>query len=413
MHRAAAAGQNERTNTGEAWAPAAPAGSRCCLSHCCPHLPPLPSAAPAAAPTRATEACVAPGLDTCAWPHACLMPHATHAHRNTNPCPARRPPVVGVRPHRLRGKALVSSLNLVGLRVVHAQHAAVQLCRTQWGGQKVGTAAAALAATATRSAAQPLPRAASAACWLLPCSGHGASPAKALSCAPAVRLPAAAPSPELCMLSTAVAASSAASNSTKPKPRCVPVAWSSGSDTCAPQKQRRKRCGRAGSPAAAPQAGRTRPLIAAAAMRSLAASKTPQCLALARVAGLSCAAQTAHTLRAGTRSQHAPTSLMSPNGRNAECSAASLTVASRPPTYNAVLGLLPLPPLATTVVCVRCRGARGRVGRQEFAAAAAAAAAAAPKQHLRRPAAQIRTQVHTQVARTSGGRQISLQAAIE
>ena len=98
--------------------------------------------------------------------------------------------------------------------------------------------------------------------------------------------------PELCMLSMAAAASSGASNSTKPKPRCCPVAWSMGSDT----------------------------------------------------------------------------SLMSPKGMKAECSALSLTVLSRPPTYSAVLGLEPLPPLATVVDCRR-EGQEAGGGRQGVAAA--------------------------------------------
>ena len=73
-----------------------------------------------------------------------------------------------------------------------------------------------------------------------------------------------------------------------------------------------------------------------------------------------------------------PTSLISPNGRKAACSAASFTVLSRPPTYSAVLGLDPLPALATSVVC---KSSRAAVGWEAQGAAAAG-------RRRRRPAGQ-------------------------
>lgn len=106
----------------------------------------------------------------------------------------------------------------------------------------------------------------------------------------------------LCMLSIAAAASSLASNSTKPKPLCFPEVLSKGMLTSCPAKLR----------------SYERPTERACVRHMMKFVQT----------------------------------LISPKGMKTECRTASFTFSSKPPTYNVSLGFVPFPDTTTVVLCM-------------------------------------------------------------
>lgn len=248
-------------------------------------------------------------------------------------------PIVSIRPHSLCSKALVPSLDLVGLRIVHPQHPAIELCAVGgWGARMV--AAPGLSCLPYSAACSGPPRA-------QPHCVFAAHPG-CLGYTDACRA-----------ADTGTATAQAAHKRWAAHPSCACCRW----PPPRPQQTQTRRSQSRGAPqwrgpaASTPAQHEVAGEQSAAACDGAAAPRLhPACCP--RPVGIRRTDRRARILacKAGLQpacEPHwaAPTSLMSPKGMKAECRAASLTVASRPPTYRCVLGLLPLPVLATSVVC--------------------------------------------------------------